>query len=100
MPIVVSSPIAVCNSLMQAVSRAESVEDVYNAAFDALEQGLGVRRVAICLFDTGGVMRFKAFRGLSENYRRVVERYSPFTREARDAKPVVISDVRRDPSLE
>ena len=62
-----SDPIAVCLSLTRAISRAQAPDDIYAAALDALEQGLGVTRASILLFDPDGVMRFKAFRGLSES---------------------------------
>src|SRR4051812_20288923 len=67
-----TQPIAVCLALTRAISRAETLEDIYDATLEALEQGLGVSRASILLFDADGVMRFKASRGLSEAYRQAV----------------------------
>ena len=60
-----AAPMDTCLSLTSAMGRARTLEDLYQAALDALAQGLGVVRSAILLFDPDGVMRFKASRGLS-----------------------------------
>src|SRR5262249_15517817 len=39
------------------------------------------------------VMRFVAWRGLSQKYRRAVEGHSPWKPHTRDPKPVCVSDV-------
>jgi PAS domain S-box-containing protein len=44
-------------------------------------------------------MRFKAWTGISDEYRAAVERHTPWQRGVRDAQPIVIPDVSRDPSL-
>ena len=69
-PSAITSPLAVCSRLTHEISRAERLDDIYAAALDALEAGLGVARASILLFDPDGVMRFKAWRGISETYRR------------------------------
>ena len=66
MPTSASQHISTCLSLTHAMSKSRSVQEIYGAALDALHAGLGVERAAILLFDPDGVMRFKAFRGLSE----------------------------------
>src|SRR5512132_692947 len=40
-------------------------------------------------------MRFKAWRGLSEPYRRAVEGHSPWGREERNPRPIHVSDVAK-----
>jgi PAS domain S-box-containing protein len=94
-----SPRIAACLALTRAISRTRTVEEIYTAALDALAQGLGVSRSSILLFDPDGVMRFKAYRGLSEPYRRAVEGHTPWTPEAVDAQPIAVADVRQEPSL-
>ena len=61
--------------------------------------GLDVPRSAILLFDRDGVMRFKAHRGLSTTYRAAVEGHSPWTPDTPDAQPLVVADVRREPTF-
>jgi PAS domain S-box-containing protein len=86
--------------LTRAISRTRTVDDIYGAALDALAQGLGVARASILLFDPDGVMRFKAYRGLSETYRRAVEGHTPWTPDTPNPQPILIADVGRDASLE
>ena len=73
--------------------RAESPNDVYEAALDIITRALGCRRASILLFDDAGVMRFAAWRSLSENYRQALEGHSPWTRDVKDPQPVCIPDV-------
>ena len=44
-------------------------------------------------------MRFRAWRGLSDEYRARVEGHTPWPAGARDASPLLIPDVERDESV-
>ena len=68
------SALAVCAQLTQAIGRTDSLDGIYEAALDALADGLGVERASVLLFDSQGQMRFTAWRGLSAAYRQAVER--------------------------
>jgi GAF domain-containing protein len=92
--------IAVCLALTRAIGRARTLEGIYAAALDALDEGLGVSRASILMFDPDQVMRFKASRGLSETYRRAVEGHTPWTPDSPDPQPIVVADVLHEPSLE
>jgi K+-sensing histidine kinase KdpD len=85
--------------LAAALIAAERIEDVFGPALDAIAAALGAERSAILAFDRDDVMRFKAWRGLSDEYRRAVEGHSPWSRAARDPAPLPIADVTQDPSL-
>ncbi len=91
--------LAVCLELTAAISRSQTTDQIYNAALDALESGLGVSRASILLFDADGVMRFKAWRGLADAYRAAVEGHTPWTSDTVDAQPIVVSNVREEESL-
>jgi PAS domain S-box-containing protein len=83
--------------------RAASVEDVYEAGLDAIVRALGCERASILMFDHSGIMKFVAWRGLSDAYRRAVEGHSPWTRDSRDQQPISIDDIDRaelDPALQ
>lgn len=82
-----------------AAVSAERVEETFEAALDAIEGALGSDRAAILLFDDGGVMRFHAWRRLSDAYRRAVEGHSPWPRDEAAPQPVLVPDVERDPAL-
>jgi PAS domain S-box-containing protein len=73
--------------------RAKSADDIYKAALDAIIRALGCDRASILLFDAAGVMKFVAWRGLSDGYRRAVEGHSPWTRETKDPQPLAINNV-------
>jgi PAS domain S-box-containing protein len=79
--------------LADAVARAADVEEVYDRALDSIQLCLNVDRVSLLLFDADGVMRFKAWRGLSDKYRGAVEGHSPWTRGEKDPRPVLVRDV-------
>jgi GAF domain-containing protein len=85
--------------LSQAVSRARSVDEIAPQALDALDRTVAPDRSAVLLFDADGVMRFQAWRGLSDAYRAAVDGHSPWTRDSADASPIAIEDPANDPDL-
>ncbi len=80
-----------------AAVNADSLGRVCDAGIDAILQALEADRAAVLLFDDG-VMRFKAWRGLSDAYRQAVEGHSPWQRDHRAPKPVLVSDCLHDPA--
>jgi signal transduction histidine kinase len=96
---VLSQRAELLHDLAKAIIVAERVEPVFEAALDAIAQALGTSRASILVFDSDGVMRFKAWRGLSDEYRRAVEGHSPWSRDERAPEPVVVPDVAADPTL-
>ena len=94
-----ASPFSVCLNLTNAISRTDRLEEIYEASLDALERGLGVEKASILLFDSDGVMRFEAWRGLSEGYRSAVEGHTPWTPGTKGANPLIVPDVTKDESL-
>lgn len=95
-----SASIATCLALTTAISKSRTVDEIYEAALDALRAGLGVERASILLFDPDGVMRFKAYRGLSDAYRRAVEGHTPWQPDTPDPQPLWVADVATDRSCE
>jgi signal transduction histidine kinase/PAS domain-containing protein len=85
--------------LTAALSRAGALEDIYEAALTCLHHALGIERASILLFDPDGVMRFKAWRGLSETYRKATEGHTPWSRDTTDAAPILVPDVNEEPAL-
>ena len=64
--------------LLATLSHADGLEDVYEAALASLLDATAADRAAILLFDEDGVVRFKASRGLSQEYRATVTGHSPW----------------------
>src|SRR5262245_30268590 len=85
--------------LTDDLSRACTVEEVYAVSLDCLQASLGVERAAILLFDANDVMRFVAWRGISETYRDAVTAHTPWRPDTPNPEPVLVADVEREPSL-
>jgi PAS domain S-box-containing protein len=77
----------------ERLQQCASVEQIYQAALDAITSALACERASILLFDSAGAMRFVAWRGLSGHYRKAVEGHSPWRREDADPRPVCVDDV-------
>ncbi len=82
-----------------AVVAADKVETVLDAALDGIHAALGVTRSSVLTLDRTGVMRFVAWRGLSEAYRAAVEGHSPWPADATSPEPVLVPDVKNDPAM-
>lgn len=83
--------------LNDQVNRAEALEEIYKASLDMILQSVKADRAAILLMDDDQVMRFKAWRGLSEEYREVVQGHSPWQPGTPDPQPVCIPDIDHAP---
>jgi PAS domain S-box-containing protein len=83
----------------QAAVAAERVEQVFGAALTAIKAALGTERASILTFDGQGVMRFRAFENLSEDYRRAVDGHSPWARDAAAPAPLLVTDAANDPLM-
>lgn len=92
-PVREAQVLAVLCTLTDRLHRAETRAAIYDAGMAAMFAGLGCDRAAILLFDNKERMRFAAWRGLSEAYRKAVEGHSPWNREDVNAQPILISDV-------
>lgn len=73
--------------------RADSDEDIYDAALSAILSALRCSRASILLFDEAGVMQFVASRGISAAYRRAVTGHTPWTPGEPQPEPIHIDDV-------
>ena len=73
--------------------RVDALGDVFDAALDAIGRALGCQRASILLFDDSGIMKFAAWRGLSDGYRQAVEEHSPWTRDTTEPQPICIEDI-------
>lgn len=74
-------------------ARAESFEEMYEAALDAIISVLCCDRAAILLRSGTGAMSFVRWRGLSDRYRKAVEGHSPWKADESKAQPVYCTDV-------
>jgi PAS domain S-box-containing protein len=82
--------------------RAESLKDSYGAALDAIMDAMHCSRASILRCESDGIMRFVAWRGLSEGYRRATTGHLPWTLDDANPEPVCMTDIDRaelDPPL-
>jgi PAS domain S-box-containing protein len=75
------------------VYRAESLSVVYQAALDSILRALHCSRASVLRVDESGVMRFVAWRGLSDRYRAAADGYAPWPADEAKPRPVCISNV-------
>ena len=75
--------------------RAESLKDVYEAALHAIMDAMHCSRASILRCDSDGVMRFVAWRGLSDDYRSATTGHSPWTLDDANPEPVCMTDIDR-----
>ncbi|MEN3334594.1 MAG: hypothetical protein V7641_3959 [Blastocatellia bacterium] len=94
------NPLVTIHHLIGAIGRAERIEEIYEEALNGLQDTVAADRAAVLLFDAGGVMRFNAWRGLSEAYRGAVEGHSPWTINDANPQPVLVADVDHEPMAE
>jgi len=76
----------------QVQNIATNIAEIYNASLETILSASGCQRASILLFDKKNVMRFVAWRGLSERYRKAVEGHSPWKPDSKSPKPVCITD--------
>ena len=83
-----------------AANGAETVEQVFEIALDAVGRAVSGDRSAVLVVDPDGVMRFKAWRGLSDEYRAAVEGHSPWPLDVKAPRIVSVPDAMADQALE
>ena len=80
-------------NLSHSVAGAEALDDIYRQSIQSLLRAMHADRASVLLFDSEGVMRFKAWHGLSEEYRRAVEGHSPWKQDVTDPQPITMEDI-------
>jgi PAS domain S-box-containing protein len=78
---------------------AEDLQTIFREGLDCLTAALDTTRASILLIDPDGVMRFKDWRNLSDQYRQAVEGHTPWSPDERNPQAFVISDVAAAESL-
>jgi len=80
--------------LTERLQAAKSIDEIYEAALEAITAALECERASILLFDTASVMRFVAWKGLTAEYRRAVDGHSPWTPDTADPTAIFVADIR------
>src|SRR5689334_18644680 len=85
--------------LTVALHESRTAAEFYEEAIDTVVSMADTERASLLLFDPDGVMRFKAWRGLSPEYRAATEGHTPWGPEDLDARPILVPDVEADSDL-
>jgi len=87
--------------LTQAVNRADEPDEIYRAAVEGLVRVVPADRASVMIFDADGVMRYRAWKGISDRHRATMEQpiSIKWPRGARDVQVVTVADATHDPSL-
>lgn len=72
--------------------RAQTLEDAFDAALDAIMDALRCDRASVLMFDQAGVMQFVDSRGLSDRYRAAAAGHTPWRQGERIAEPITIEN--------
>ena len=84
--------------LADRVGRAKDVAGVCEAAIASI-MAVGASRASVLLLDDAGVMRFQAWRNLSDRYRAAVDGHSPWSPDTAAPTAIVVEDAQTDPAL-
>ena len=79
--------------LTDRLYRGQTLAAAYEATLDAILELLGCERASVLRFDRHGIMRFVAWRGLSDAYREAVDGHSPWQPGDRDPEPIFICNI-------
>jgi signal transduction histidine kinase/CheY-like chemotaxis protein len=85
--------------LADRVGRAKDVASVCEAAIASI-MAVGASRASVLLLDDAGVMRFQAWRNLSDRYRAAVDGHSPWGPDTAAPTAIVVEDAETAPALE
>ena len=91
--------LAAIYQLSNSLNKASSLEEIFTEAMNSLRNTIHTDRTAILLFDPDGVMRFKAWQDLSDEYRQAVEGHSPWSRDSKNADPIFVVNAAEDLSV-
>jgi len=91
---------SVLHTLATGLTGATSTDQICAMALGALQRALAADRASVLLFDDDGVMRFRAWAGLSEQYRRTVDGHSPWRPDTVNPTPVLVADVEAEPGMD
>lgn len=87
-------------SLTRSLNQAFRLEDIFLAAVESLVVAVRADRASVLVYGNDGLMHFRAWQGLSEEYRAAVDGHSPWRREQRGVSSILVSDVFQDRSLQ
>lgn len=86
-------------NLSETISRTSDLDKVYEEILKSIKKILKVDKVSILLFDPTGVLKFKAWTGLSDKYREAAADHSHWEKSKKKIQPILVPDITKDKSL-
>ncbi len=83
--------------LATAVTRAATLDEIFDAAIQGLVSALAITRAAILTWGEDGRMHFRASRNLSQGYMEAADGHSPWQRDVIEPEPILMADPLREP---
>src|SRR2546430_1915216 len=74
--------------------------EILDLGLDCLDRTVHPDRSSVLLYDLDGELRFKAWRNLSEEFRRKMEGHSPWARSEKKPEPLVLPDIAVAPGVD
>jgi len=87
------------HTFSRSVAIARSLDEIFDASLACVADSLRVERSSILLLDGADVMRFRAWTGLSAEYRTAVEGHSPWAPDTLNPESVLVPSTSSDLSL-
>ena len=75
-----------------SIAQTTNLDELFGEALETLIDATGANRASLLVYDDGGELRYRAWRGLSEDYRAATEGHSPWARDTTDPEPVLVAD--------
>jgi len=96
-PTTASDRLLALTRLAETTILSVSIADVFRQSLDSLGKVIPHDRASIAMFDTDGVMRFKAWRHVSPEFRRAMQWMGTGARSLWSSEPVVVSPTSEGP---
>lgn len=85
--------------LANAVGQAETLEVIYSEAIKGIIDALKCDRASILIFGDDDKMHFKMWHELSDDYRNATDGHSPWSKDSKDPKPLLLENINNDDSF-
>ncbi len=85
--------------ITNSINRADTLEEIYQKAIDGITEVFGISRASILLFNEDKFMEFKAWKGISDEYRKNVEGHTPWKFGQKNPEPIFVENVEKSEEL-
>ncbi len=91
--------LSVIYKITNSINRAATLEEIYQRAIEGITEAFGIERASILLFNEDKFMEFKAWKGISDRYRKNVAGHTPWKFGQKNPEPIFIENVEKSRKL-